>query len=1540
VADPFVHLHVASGYSLQYGASHPHVLVERAAEQEMDTLALTDRDGTYGAVRFVKAAMAAGIRPVLGVDLAFDDPCFGSPVLGSPSSGRPQAAPRTPTRGGASRDRRLPRVTFLASGKAGWAAVCRLVSATHHVDQGRKERGSPVCTPELVAEHVAGRDVRVLLGPASDLGRAATLRRDDLGGAVLRRWLDLVGPEQLVVEVVSHRLPGSGPGSSPHAARMAGLAHTGGRRGSGSARVRTVLSNAVRFADRLDAPTVDVLDATRRLVPMDVRHLDRSNAEGFLKSGKQMHEVAEEICRFAGLGEHGSRGATELLASTRAVADQCVLDPRADLGIGEVHFPEFEVVSTGTGPTSPVTTVGATPADRELRARCEAAIGRRYGNAPRQRIWKRLDDELATIGQLGFASYFLTVGEVTEMIRTLGIRTAARGSGAGSLVNYLLGISGVDPLRHHLLMERFLSPLRQSLPDIDIDVESARRLEVYDAILDRFGTDRCATVSMMDTYKVRHAIRDVGAALGMPMGEIDAIAKAFPHIRARDARLALRDLPELRSTGMAREAAAGEWGSFDLFFRLVESLDGLPRHIAMHPCGVLLSDRTLLDRTPVEQSFLGYPMSQFDKDDVEDLGLLKLDVLGIRMQSAMAHAVGEIERTSGRVIDLDDEVQVPFDDPTTYSMISSAKTLGVFQIESPGQRELVGKSGIETFSDIITDISLFRPGPVKSDMITPYLEVKHGWKEVAYLHDDLRPILETTRGVVVFHEQVIEMIAQFTGCTYAEADEARRALGDQDGMTEVRTWFFPRALGRGYPLPVVEQIWKVVEAFASFGFCKAHAAAFALPTYQSAWLKAHYPAHFIAGVLTHDPGMYPKRLILDDARQLGIAVLGLDVNASQATYVVEQLADTTPVLAPDQVAAGVGRFLPRGGIYTKLPAPVKSPESAWMGHGWGIRIALEEVRGINDAEVDRIVQSREGAPYASLTDFWQRAQVSRPVVERLVQAGAFDSVYGIGVSGAGRRNRVTRRDLLLEVSDLDRLRRASDRAQAKRARGLPRSPRPGGDREASFQLTLDLGETSKGAPSGLPEMTDADRVRAELDILGLDASKHVIDFHAEFLDRLGITRSADLLSARSRSELLVAGVKVATQTPPIRSGRRVVFLTLDDGTGPVDATFFENVQGPYAATVFGSWLLVVRGELRRTGHRRVGPRGAERPVARGGDGRRARRARPGARGLRRSHRDVRDQPGDGAHQRVPDVAVRRHRPGRRLTGHRDRRGGAQALAPQPGERGMNPTHRLGWRPWTVPSNAAPPPAPRWSGTPSVPCSRGGRTSRSSTSAAAPAASRSGSRPWVTGSPWSTPVPTPSPRWRAVPTSRVWPTGSPVSRATWAPCAPWHPRTVPTSCCATVCSVWSRTPTPRCARSRRCCGRTERSPCWSASVTQPCSPGRWRATSARRCACSTGRSSVPWGTTDLPSTGSPSSSSLPCSREPGSTSAAVTASGSSPTWFLPRCSTSNQVPLRPSWSWSGPSPSARSTSPSPASCTSSPPARSGGPGGSRDGEAAR
>ena len=289
-----------------------------------------------------------------------------------------------------------------------------------------------------------------------------------------------------------------------------------------------VLSNAVRYVDALDAPTADVLDAARRLVPLDPRHVDRRTAEGYLKSGKEMAAVAEDL-----VGPDRD-AALRLLERTARLAEQCAVDIRDDLGIGSVRYPELDVVTTaaerGMGPS------------QVLRARCEAGMGRR-GMAPSERVRQRLDEELAVIDQLGYPSYFLTVADVVDLIKSLRVRAAARGSGAGSLVTYLLGISDVDPIRYGLLMERFLSPLRHQLPDIDIDVESARRMEVYDAVIDRFGADRVSCISMMDTYRVRHAIRDVGAALGLPPAEIDAVAKAFPHIRANQVHAALRDLP-------------------------------------------------------------------------------------------------------------------------------------------------------------------------------------------------------------------------------------------------------------------------------------------------------------------------------------------------------------------------------------------------------------------------------------------------------------------------------------------------------------------------------------------------------------------------------------------------------------------------------------------------------------------------------------------------------------------------------------------------------------------------------------------------------------------------------------------------------------------------------------------------------------------------------------------------------------------------------------------------------------------------------------
>src|ERR687891_678142 len=335
-------------------------------------------------------------------------------------------------------------------------------------------------------------------------------------------------------------------------------------------------------------------------------------------------------------------------------------------------------------------------------------------------------------------------------------------------------------------------------------------------------------------------------------------------------------------------------GQLELLFRVAERLNGFPRHLALHPSGIVLSEDDLPDRVPMERSFLGHRMVQADKDDVERLGLLKLDVLGVRMLSAMRHALDEIERTTGETIDLE---RVPRDDEATFDLIRESRTLGCFQIESPGQRELLQKFQPTRFEDLIVDISLFRPGPVKSDMVTPFLNRRHRWERPRYAHPMLRPILRETHGVIVYHEQVMRVLAA-SGCSLAEA----AGIGSGDAET----------------------VWRELASFASFGFCKAHAAAFAVPTYQSAWLKAHHTAAFLAGVLTHEPGMYPRGLILGAARQHGIPVLPLDANHSQQTYTVEEVDETAPgrrFASPARSVSEGERRVPPG----PPPAPVPPP---------------------------------------------------------------------------------------------------------------------------------------------------------------------------------------------------------------------------------------------------------------------------------------------------------------------------------------------------------------------------------------------------------------------------------------------------------------------------------------------------------------------------------------------------------------------------------------------------------------------------------------
>jgi error-prone DNA polymerase len=532
----------------------------------------------------------------------------------------------------------------------------------------------------------------------------------------------------------------------------------------------------------------------------------------------------------------------------------------------------------------------------------------------------------------------------------------------------------------------------------------------------------------------------------------------------------------------------------------------------MHPCGVILGDSTLLQRTSVEPSGLGLPMSQFDKDDMDPMGLLKLDVLGVRMQSAMAYAVREIARVRGTELDLDN---IPRNDAETFKTIRTTNTLGIFQIESPGQRELTGKHQPTEFNDLTIQISLFRPGPMKGNMIAPYLDGRHGFAKADFIHEDLVPILKETWGVVIFHEHVLRIFNVMTGCSLAKADEMRRSLENPRIAPEVKKFFYEKTEARGYSQAVINRVWEILEGFSSFGFCKAHGAAFALPTYQSAWLKTHYPKEFLAGLFTHDPGMYPKRLLMAEARRLGVKVLPLDVNRSTDEYLVE--AD-------------------------------------------GIRLSLTEVQGVSETEINRIIQEQ---PFQDIADFYLRVKPTRRTLERLALLGGFDSFAGKDRE-AGEN--FTRGDILARVRQLNAI------------KSRPPS-------EAN-QPTLDF-TVREQLPSGHAEPSLAERVQTELSLMKLDVSEHIIELYRPMLDDMGVINANELVGLRNKTDVLIAGVRVATQTPPMRSGKRVVFISLDDGTGCSDSTFFDEAQSRCSHILFNNRLLLIAGKTRRTGVRGV-----------------------------------------------------------------------------------------------------------------------------------------------------------------------------------------------------------------------------------------------------------------------------------------------------------------------------------------------------------------
>lgn len=636
-------------------------------------------------------------------------------------------------------------------------------------------------------------------------------------------------------------------------------------------RLKTCATNGVHHALKADYAVHDLMTCCRLLTSVDRKHpLRPSNAEAYLKSPRAMARLFQ--------------GHEEALQSASWIAAQC--EPSMELGV--YHFPDFPLPEGETHYSF-------------LCKLCWDGARRRFRVIDRE-VVRRLEKELDIIEGLGFAQYFLVIWDIVRWARGRGIRCAGRGSAADSLVTYVLGITEVDPLAHELLFERFLNPQRKGAPDIDIDFDANRRDEVINYVYERYGRDHAAMVCTLYTLNARSALRDVGKALDFPPEDLDAFAKAMPHTSADRIEAAFERLPELRDSNLPRR-------KFAALTEMCGRVAGFPRHLSVHLGGMVVSQERIDELVPLEWSAKGVVVTQWDKDDIEEVGLVKMDLLSLKNLAAIDDTLALVRRSgasgplppalprrevgpSDPILPEDHIDTMSFDDPRVFALLRTTRTVGVFQVESPGMRALLGRIQPTEFEDLIAQVSLFRPGPLQADMITPFVARRHGKEPVQYLHPKLEKSMRRTYGVLIYQEQVLEIAAALAGFDYGQADNLRRAMTHDRSpaeMESIRESFLEGCRRQGdVPPAAAERTWKSLSAFAAYGFCKAHAAAFARTAYQTAWLKAYYPAHFLCSILNNQPmGFYSGHTIVQEARRSGIPVRGVDINASGADFTVE-----------------------------------------------------------------------------------------------------------------------------------------------------------------------------------------------------------------------------------------------------------------------------------------------------------------------------------------------------------------------------------------------------------------------------------------------------------------------------------------------------------------------------------------------------------------------------------------------------------------------------------------------------------------------------
>ncbi|OJV58211.1 MAG: error-prone DNA polymerase [Cellulomonas sp. 73-145] len=1118
MTERYAELHAHSAFSFLDGASQPEELAAEAARLGLTALALTDHDGLYGVVRFSQAARAVGLPTVFGAELHLPAPdgrrhprertraTPGRPVL-DPPTGVP--------------DPRSTHLLVLARGPDGYRALSRAIAEAHlrtgvkgAADHRLEELAAVAdgqwlvltgCRKGAVRRALSGGDPSGVTGVAP--GGPAAAR------AELDRLVALFGRDNVAVEVTAAH----DAYDDDRADALAALAADVG--------LPLVATGGVHYATPRDGDLAAALAAVRARSSLD-------DLDGWLPGAPAAHlRSAAEMTVL-------HRRHPIAVPTAAALAAECAFD----LSLVAPKLPPY--------PVPP----GHTEASwlRELVRRGAAEL---YGPPEAERVpgaYAQLEHELRVIEDLGFPGYFLVVYELVDFCHRNGILAQGRGSAANSAVCYALRITAVDAVRHGLLFERFLAPERDGPPDIDVDIESARREEVIQHVYAMHGRTHAAQVANVISYRPRSAVRDAARALGYDVGQQDAWSTSIERwgslrgpqapspwwTLSRSQPVAAEGVPgTVTADGhdvvpAQRPPSAAELEEIpDQVIDLAERFLRLPRHLGIHSGGMVMCDRPVIEVCPVEWARMeGRTVLQWDKEDCADAGLVKFDLLGLGMLTALRLAFTQVQVHEGVELDLHG---LPHEDPGVYRLLSAADTVGVFQVESRAQMATLPRLAPKSFYDIVVEVALIRPGPIQGGSVHPYIERARGRQKVDYLHPLLEPALSKTLGVPLFQEQLMQMAIDAAGFSAAEADQLRRAMGSKRSMERMEALHARLLDGmaeRGIDRGTGEQIFDKLKAFADFGFPESHAYSFAFLVYASAWLKMYHPAAFYAGLLAAQPmGFYSPQSLVADARRHGLQVLRPDVQASDALAVVERLGPTPAEGEPPLVPRPSG---------TDAMAPVG--ERIGADRSLAVRLGLASVRSVGTEVAEALVAERSAnGPFADLRDLVRRVRLSTAQLEALATAGALESL------GTTRREGLWAAGALAQESP-DTL--------------------PG----------VSVGVT---APT-LPGLEAVEVATADVWATGVSVDSYPTQFVREGLDAAGVLRVEQVYrDPVPTGRVAVAGVVTHRQRPGTAGG--VTFLSLEDETGLLNVICSAGLWQRFRRAARTSKALVVRGRLER-----------------------------------------------------------------------------------------------------------------------------------------------------------------------------------------------------------------------------------------------------------------------------------------------------------------------------------------------------------------------